>query len=188
MHAPEMKWESRSLRLEFIQRLGLNATSSPRDLNPHGPCGPGVFKTINYRFTSRYIVGMEIVSIRSSGSSGELKFYNPRTRNKQTVDHFDVSLELIGVQGALTVYPLEVVSLEKFFGELARDWKGWKGERKWASLEDELTLSASCDRLGHIFLGIRLQSSEWSLQGFITLEAGQLAGVHRDIGQFLGIS
>ncbi len=67
--------------------------------------------------------------------------------------------------------------LGAFFGDLAHHWQGWPGRKEWFSLEEELKLSATCDRLGHIFLLVNLKTGTppvWNLQIELILEAGQL--------------
>lgn len=64
------------------------------------------------------------------------------------------------------------------FDEMGREWKGWKGTKTWAALEDELRLEASADSTGHISLAITMRDytdpSEWRLKATLDLEAGQL--------------
>jgi hypothetical protein len=68
--------------------------------------------------------------------------------------------------------------LGEFFTSLAKDWKGWQGERTWATLEDEFQLTASSDSLGHVRLAYRIRPPHtgfnWELRGALELEAGQL--------------
>jgi hypothetical protein len=65
-----------------------------------------------------------------------------------------------------------------YFTDLAAHWKGWKGEKRWTTLEREFELSASTDLLGHITLAFSLNQGfsggGWKLQGEIELEAGAL--------------
>jgi hypothetical protein len=134
---------------------------------------------------------VEPVLIRSSGSTGELTFHHPEAAGSKSIDHFDVTLTLPGVSATLTVYRLEVASLSKFFGELASNWKGWEGTICWDSLEEEFKLSATRDKVGHIFLEARFRSApgstaEWSLCGSLVLEAGQLGALDREMKAFLG--
>lgn len=70
--------------------------------------------------------------------------------------------------------------LDKFCRELAEDWRGWEGKRSWKSLEGELELSATSDRLGHVTLEVRLDEGapfQWRVYGVISLDAGQLDGI-----------
>lgn len=64
------------------------------------------------------------------------------------------------------------------FDEMARDWKGWRGTKTWAALEDELRLEASADSTGHISLTITMRDyvdpANWRLKATLELEAGQL--------------
>ena len=67
--------------------------------------------------------------------------------------------------------------LGDFFAELARDWRGWEGTRRWESLEGELTLLAESDRSGHVYVRVHLHDgapARWMVELRLTLEAGQL--------------
>jgi len=132
---------------------------------------------------------VETVSIHSNGSSGELTFHNPAPRSG-AIEQFDVTLTLPGINATVSVYGLEIIGPSQFFGELASSWKGWKGEKTWRSLEGELELSATCDKLGHVILTVQLNQdrgskTEWILKGSILLEAGQLSSLDRDMKSFL---
>ena len=70
--------------------------------------------------------------------------------------------------------------LDRFWRDLAENWRGWEGTRSWQSLEGELELSATSDRLGHVALQVRLDEgapSRWRAYGTISLEAGQLDSI-----------
>lgn len=67
--------------------------------------------------------------------------------------------------------------LGSFFRGCAEDWRGWEGTRIWSSLEEELRFSAETDKLGHVFLEIRLRDGtppHWELVVKLVVEAGQL--------------
>ncbi len=40
-------------------------------------------------------------------------------------------------------------SLAAFFADLASSWRGWDGEKTWASAEGDLEISVTADALGH---------------------------------------
>ena len=65
--------------------------------------------------------------------------------------------------------------LAEFFTGLARDWRGWEGERTYESLEHQLRIVATHD--GHVHLKVRLwQSTDpngWSVETRLTLEPGE---------------
>ena len=83
-----------------------------------------------------------------------------------------------GISAATEVYLLEGCDyLDRFWRELAENWRGWEGTRSWWSLEGDLELSATSDRLGHVALEVRLDEGaplEWRVHGTLSLEAGQL--------------
>lgn len=84
--------------------------------------------------------------------------------------------------------------LAGFFGTLARDWKGWEGERRWAALEGEMAIEAWHDRRAHVVIAVTVRRPQlthakdaWSDRVVFTLEAGeQLTSVARDLASLLG--
>jgi len=80
--------------------------------------------------------------------------------------------------------------LVSLFRAAAADWRGWSGERRWKSVEGELSVSLETDGLGHITMSVSVadelgdRPDPWCLQTTLTLEAGQLARVARDAERF----
>lgn len=63
-----------------------------------------------------------------------------------------------------------------FFAELAANWRGWDGERRWADLERRVTLAASADSLGHVTIKVTLKGPNYQDLAEVRLifEAGAL--------------
>ena len=89
----------------------------------------------------------------------------------------------------------ETLGLKRFFVQLAADWRGWEGAREWSSsFEDEVRLTATMDRAGHVLLTVRLRSQgevplphhppAWQVECLLLLEAGQLERSARDASEF----
>jgi uncharacterized protein DUF6228 len=80
-------------------------------------------------------------------------------------------------------YDTRCDSLADFFGELAAQPRGWEGVKEWMSLEEHMPLSATMDRLGHVFLRVRLldhgDPSDWRVEATLLLESGQLDALAR---------
>jgi hypothetical protein len=80
----------------------------------------------------------------------------------------------------------------QFFGELAADWRGWDGERRWAALEGEMEIEATHDG-AQVRIAVTVKRPDmtfakdaWSARIVFTLEPGeQLAGVARDMASAL---
>ncbi|NHQ94359.1 DUF6228 family protein [Janthinobacterium lividum] len=75
------------------------------------------------------------------------------------------------------------VPLVAWFDEMASDWQGWKGEKKWGDLESRVLLSATADSTGHIKMRVTLAGQDYDseLRVNIMFEAGQLEGMARDV-------
>lgn len=132
------------------------------------------------------------VSIRSVEALGEIILDNPSASEGRAIDGFDFTLVHGGLRASVGVYLHEVDSLAAYFQDLAKKWKGWKGDDIWESLEHELLLSASCDKLGHVRLKAKIQymlgaQDSWSTQGAIIVEAGQLDRIAKEVADFLGV-
>jgi len=94
---------------------------------------------------------------------------------------FVAEFDAPGLSSATQVYVLGGCDcLNRFWRDLAENWRGWEGTRSWRSLEGDLELSATSDRLGHVALEVRLMEGapfQWRVQGKISLEAGQLGRI-----------
>jgi Family of unknown function (DUF6228) len=56
-------------------------------------------------------------------------------------------------------WPSGFADLAAFFESLSRDWRGWDGERRWDSVEDDLGIGASW-KSGHVHLRITLREED----------------------------
>jgi hypothetical protein len=76
------------------------------------------------------------------------------------------------------------------FEEMARQWSGWPNEMSWESLEGEMLLRCSHDRLGHILIRTVLRSGpmeyDWEVAATVMAEAGQLEDIARRARAFFG--
>ena len=76
------------------------------------------------------------------------------------------------------------------FAEMALQWTGWPAELVWESLEGELALRCSHDRLGHIAICVELRSglmpNDWRVIATVMAEAGQLAELASGAALFFG--
>jgi hypothetical protein len=92
-------------------------------------------------------------------------------------DYFVAQIHDNGLEAIARVSSYMSFGLGEFFAGLASDWKGWEGERKWSSMEGELTLSARTDGLGHVYLLVYLCNGTpptWDVRAELCLEAGAL--------------
>jgi hypothetical protein len=112
------------------------------------------------------------VLIKSShdGTSFEFSDY--------TGGYFQATVHGPHFQGRGRVYAYKPSHLAAFFRDLATHWQGWSGQKKWVSLEEELSFAATSDSTGHTCLVVRLRSGsypfDWSLNAVLLIEAGQL--------------
>lgn len=77
--------------------------------------------------------------------------------------------------------------IEEFFADLAKNWNGWSGSKKWESLEATMKFEATADRMGHITLAIDLDNGtpyNWRVKALVIIEAGQLEKLSKDAHEF----
>jgi hypothetical protein len=128
--------------------------------------------------------------IKCSRSSSELEFSEGETlRHRNGSEYFRVTVRATDLWASLRLYAFDPHgSLTEFFADLANNWKGWSGEKKWSSLEGEFELSCSCDRLGHIeivvALHFRLGGDGWMVRNPLFVDAGQLEQIAFHVKEF----
>jgi len=118
------------------------------------------------------------LTIKSSSSSGKLKFSEQQPANSP-VEYIRVNLEDRELAASTSrIYLYKPDDLVAFLDELAREWKGWQGEKEWKSVEGDLALSGTADGLGVVALRVTLKSGpyedDWCVQTVIHVDAGQL--------------
>jgi len=130
--------------------------------------------------------------IPSAAGNGGLLFYDrlPADRAK-TIEGFWVRVTDHNLSASGQVYAGYASSNPALlFAEMAKRWSGWPGELAWESLEGELALRCSHDRLGHISIRIELCSGpmpdDWRVEATTMAEAGQLECIARRAVVFFG--
>jgi hypothetical protein len=71
-------------------------------------------------------------------------------------------------------------SLVKYLEELAKNWKGWDGEKRLETTESEFNLSARHNGVGHIKLQIEFRNHPWMVKTEIDVEPGNLDNLVAD--------
>jgi hypothetical protein len=99
-------------------------------------------------------------------------------------DSFLVEVKAYDLRAEARASTFMAADLGQFFTSLANDWRGWQGERTWATLEGEFELTATSDPLGHVRLAYFIRPPHtgfnWELRGVLELEAGQLESLSLD--------
>lgn len=132
---------------------------------------------------------MDSFRIKSTHDGATVNFCDPIRSGAGELDYFTVAIEAPNANAVAKIYAYQAETLCAFFADIARSWRGWDGEKNWASLEGELGLRATSDRLGHVTLGYTLRSGhglyDWCVAGALELEAGQLDRVAADAEGFI---
>jgi len=126
--------------------------------------------------------------IKSTSSDRELAFISTREH------HFTVEFRSIEVRAIREVYSFpDAPGPETFFSRLAAYDRPWHGKDDWSSLEGEFSISATCDRSGHVVFSISIYgvpgaADEWRVFGSMTSELGQLPSLAKKASRFFGAS
>ena len=132
------------------------------------------------------------LEIRSSEGDSHLVFSGdiPRDVSGEDGCSYDVTLEGRPVSATVAVYDIQPQRWAEFFTDLARNWRGWSGEKSQASLEGHLSIAATSDSLGHVSMRVVLRGdfgrSDWQAERTIFLEGGQLERLAKEAGRFFG--
>lgn len=116
-----------------------------------------------------------------------VKFAIGRRLANGAAELLDVTVRDVDLQAGKSVYEGYTDGFEllaRFFEDLAAEWRGWKGERIYESIEHDLRIVATHD--GHVRLRVQLwQSTDpegWKVETRLSIEAGeQLSQAARDI-------
>lgn len=136
---------------------------------------------------------MDSVIIKSSSGSNELQLSEQDgLRRGGGSEYYRVTLKVKDLLASAKIYSFQPYSgLAQFFEDLAANWKGWKGEKRWQSLEGEFVLSCTSDGLGHVAIDVVLKSGfcddDWSVHTVINVDAGQLEEIAINIKQFFSV-
>ena len=81
------------------------------------------------------------------------------------------------LHASVSVYVHGPAGLVHFFEDISASWQGWTGVKEWKSIDEELAISASHDRLGHVDLAVTLRllgpyGWDWEAKVHVPLEAG----------------
>ena len=86
------------------------------------------------------------------------------------------SVKMSGLRAEVVVHDLTPQSLPSLFDQLERDWKGWKGVKRWQALEDQLQLDFRSLRAGVASVEIVMQPDmrkPWRVTATVEIESGQ---------------
>jgi len=114
--------------------------------------------------------------IKSSQGARSLELSAP-LRLKEELQQFTVTIRAEGLTASRDVYAFEGEErLLALFDEMAAEWRGWEGTKEWASLEGELTVAVTHDRVGTVTLRAALwhyEQLEWRAAIELTVDAGE---------------
>jgi hypothetical protein len=131
----------------------------------------------------------KFVIIKCSRGNGELEFSEQEgLRKTDGSEYFCVSIRSHNLSASSQVYAFDPFNngLKLFFDDLFANWMGWSGEKKWSSLEGELSFVCTSDSLGHIEIEVTLENV-WSVRNVLYVDAGQLQQIASDVGRFFSI-
>lgn len=137
---------------------------------------------------------MDEFLIQSADGEAQFLFFDriPFERGRP-IDTFSVRITDLNLSATAGVYAGYANSHPApLFAEMARQWRGWPDELTWQSLEHELALHCTHDKLGHIRIGIQLGNRtrgwefQWEVRAAVIAEAGQLDRLAWQAAEFFG--
>ena len=131
---------------------------------------------------------MNAVKIPSTNAAASLRF------SDFDGSHFTVTLTSPALSAAVVVYAVpdlgtkDIEALVSLFKAMSENWKGWEGALSWSSLEGELSILATSDRLGHVNLRLKFREYEgpipWSAEADFALEPMQVEQAYKQLVLF----
>ena len=114
-----------------------------------------------------------VIPVERVGSETAHLIFDPTGSDEVTVRY--VSTGADAVVAAYDTPSGQLEALASFFREMADEWKGWDGERRWASLEGHIELSAIHDRVVILRFEMSPQFDHypWRLSGAVEIEPGE---------------
>jgi hypothetical protein len=115
---------------------------------------------------------MREFTIKDIDSSAYLKL-----SRKSADGAIEIDLQDHGLMLHADAYPFMAESLPTFLLELAGSWRGWDGVKTWGTLEGELSLSFSHNKVGYVFVKVEVRhptQQRWRCQTGFTLEPASL--------------
>jgi hypothetical protein len=131
----------------------------------------------------------DVLEIRSNETGAHLSIRRddePGRHPELNDAYWIAALHCGPMQASLRFYEMSLGDLSGYFATLATDWRGWAGERRWSSLEDDVTLVARHDGLGAVTLTARLRTEafathRWDASAELVLDAGALDRLIRQV-------
>ncbi len=136
---------------------------------------------------ARNPVSIDDVTIKSADTSARLTF------SRLSGDYFLSAYESpdVVVRRMVWGYSDSELLVDRF-DFMADNWRGWKTDLLWSSIEGEFFFDAKSDGLGHVTLILSFSQSDgpefWQVRVRLNIEAGQLASIAREIRRFFASS
>ena len=142
------------------------------------------------RYAALPIAVDDYVSIESSPGRLTLSDFALPHREGEGWYSFLAHLDHNGLSAEVRVHDHDVESLPRLFEEMAREYRGWKGEKKWFATEDQLSLTCTSDRTGHAFILITMRPDNyetWEVEAHLQLDAAQHEQIARHLRRLLNL-
>ncbi|HEV2880394.1 MAG TPA: DUF6228 family protein [Pyrinomonadaceae bacterium] len=100
-------------------------------------------------------------------------------------DYLDVTLTAAGLRASTriynhdAIYAVDASAIATFFQDVASNWRGWPGEKRWESIEGDLKLTCTSTTLGNVNVAVELHSFAddsftWDVRCSLVIESWQL--------------
>ena len=128
---------------------------------------------------------MSQLELKSPRDGSVLKF-SVVSRSADEVE-FEVSVRTPWFTGRAPASTYFNGSPGSMFDAMAREWRGWQGQKSWQDLEASVSLIGESDSTGHVRLTVELKAHyEDRLRVVLEYEAGQLEDMAHAVVDLLG--
>ena len=118
-----------------------------------------------------------------------LLFHSQERDTDGWLSFYSVTITAPNFKGTIQVdnSPYGITPAELFV-EIAKDWKGFNGEKSWGSLEGEFDIEAKSDSTGHIIITASINTGFFppcsKMVSEFEIEAGQLESISNQMNEF----
>lgn len=136
------------------------------------------------------------ITITSTNPQEWLEFSRPEPPGDELpVQAFVLTIQLSDLRASTEVdlshyNPKEPLGrkLADLFDEMAAQWGGWNGEKRWAALESPVELSFVHDHVRSVTAHIKMSRdfrNPWEVRTTLLFEPGSMKGIARNVREFL---
>ena len=133
---------------------------------------------------------IDLLTIQSNDGESRLVLSGAERDHLAQLDYAMATLVLNGMVARTRICLHHGVALINLFEDLAAAPQNWNGEKYAETVEGELRLKCTNDKLGNCALEVSLRSipNYWLVKGVMLVDNGQCERITRDLKQFFNFA